>query len=50
MVYMLKYDTVHGKFPGSVAVGDKETLLVNGNPVKVTGHKSIADIKWSTHL
>jgi len=48
MAYMLKYDTVHGRFPGTVEAKDKETLLVNGIPIKVFGHKDPAQIKWDS--
>ena len=34
MKYMLYYDTVHGKYPGTVAV-DNGMLVVDGNPIKV---------------
>jgi glyceraldehyde 3-phosphate dehydrogenase len=46
MVYMLKYDTVHGRFDGTVSVsGDK--LVVNGNEIAVYGEMNPADIPWS---
>ena len=45
MAYMLKYDTVHGKFNGTVEVKDGK-LIVNGFPVRVTAEKDPADIKW----
>lgn len=35
MVYMFKYDTVHGKFKGEVSLKDENTLLLNGKEVKV---------------
>ena len=45
MAYMLKYDTVHGKFDGTVEVKDGK-LIVNGFPVRVTAEKDPADINW----
>lgn len=45
MAYMLKYDTVHGRFNGSVEVKDG-MLVVNGFPVRVTSEKNPADLKW----
>lgn len=45
MAYMLKYDTVHGRFNGSVEVKDGK-LIVNGFPVRVTSEKNPADLKW----
>ena len=45
MVYMLKYDTVHGKFQGTVEVkGDK--LVVNGKEVAVYGCMNPEEIPW----
>ncbi len=46
MVYMLKYDTVHGPFKGTVEVADGK-LIVNGKPVTVFGEMDPAQIKWS---
>ena len=45
MVYMVKYDTIHGKFNGTVAVeGDK--LVVNGKAINVYASKDPAEIPW----
>ncbi len=46
MAYMLKYDTVHGRFNGTVEVKDGK-LIVNGNTIRVTSEKNPADLKWS---
>ena len=46
MAYMLKYDTVHGKFNGTVEVKDGK-LVVNGNAIRVTAEKNPADLKWN---
>jgi glyceraldehyde 3-phosphate dehydrogenase len=45
MAYMLKYDTVHGRFDGTVDVKDGK-LIVNGNPIRVTSEKSPASLRW----
>jgi glyceraldehyde 3-phosphate dehydrogenase len=45
MAYMLKYDSTHGKFDGSVEVKDGK-LIVNGNEIRVTAEKSPANLKW----
>ncbi|MDA0578561.1 MAG: type I glyceraldehyde-3-phosphate dehydrogenase [Verrucomicrobia bacterium] len=45
MVYMLKYDTVHGRFAGTVEAGDGK-LVVNGRPIAVFGQKDPATIPW----
>jgi glyceraldehyde 3-phosphate dehydrogenase len=45
MSYMLKYDSTHGKFPGTVSYsGDK--LMVNGEAVAVSGEKDPSAIPW----
>lgn len=45
MAYMLKYDTIHGKFDGTVEVKDGK-LVVNGNAIRVTAERNPADLKW----
>ncbi len=45
MVYMLKYDTIHGRFNGTVETKDGK-LVVNGKEVHVFAEKNPADIKW----
>ncbi|MBQ6957609.1 MAG: type I glyceraldehyde-3-phosphate dehydrogenase [Bacteroidales bacterium] len=45
MAYMLKYDTVHGKFDGTVEVKDGN-LVVNGNCIRVTAEKDPANLRW----
>jgi glyceraldehyde 3-phosphate dehydrogenase len=46
MAYMLKYDTVHGRFQGDVAVKDGK-LIVNGQEIRVTAEKDPANLKWN---
>jgi len=46
MAYMLKYDTIHGAFKGTVAVKDGK-LVVNGNSIRVTSEKDPANLKWN---
>ncbi|MFR9565928.1 MAG: glyceraldehyde 3-phosphate dehydrogenase NAD-binding domain-containing protein, partial [Rikenellaceae bacterium] len=46
MAYMLKYDSVHGKFNGTVDFNEKE-LIVNGNAIRVTAERNPADLKWN---
>ena len=46
MVYMLKYDTVHGRFDGTVEAKDGN-LVVNGNTIRVTAEKDPANLKWN---
>ena len=46
MAYMLKYDTMHGRFDGTVEVKDGN-LVVNGKTIRVTAEKNPADLKWN---
>ena len=46
MAYMLKYDSTHGKFKGTVEVKDGH-LVVNGNKIRVTAEKDPANLKWN---
>jgi glyceraldehyde 3-phosphate dehydrogenase len=45
LAYMLKYDSVHGRFKGDVAV-DGNTLIVNGRKIRLTALKDPAELKW----
>ncbi|MEG1607103.1 MAG: type I glyceraldehyde-3-phosphate dehydrogenase [Mucinivorans sp.] len=45
MVYMLKYDSIHGQFDGTVEAKDGN-LVVNGNVIRVTAERNPADLKW----
>jgi glyceraldehyde 3-phosphate dehydrogenase len=45
MAYMLKYDSTHGRFNGTVEVKDKN-LVVNGKAIRVTAEKDPANLKW----
>ncbi len=45
MAYMLKYDTVHGRFDGTIEVKDGQ-LVVNGNTIRITSEKNPEDLKW----
>ncbi|MGM9516343.1 type I glyceraldehyde-3-phosphate dehydrogenase [Roseateles sp. DB2] len=45
LAYMLKYDSVHGRFKGDVAV-DGNTLIVNGKKIRLTAVKNPAELKW----
>ncbi|MGI6239803.1 MAG: type I glyceraldehyde-3-phosphate dehydrogenase [Christensenellales bacterium] len=45
MAYMLKYDTVHGRFDGEVSSTD-DALIVNGRKIRVTAERNPADINW----
>ncbi len=46
LAYLLKYDSVHGRFGGTVEVKDGK-LIVNGNTIRVTAERNPEDIKWN---
>ena len=46
MAYMLRYDTMHGQFKGSIEVKDG-ALVVNGHSIRVTAEKDPANLKWN---
>ena len=46
MAYMLRYDTMHDQFKGSVEVKDGK-LVVNGKSIRVTAEKDPANLKWN---
>jgi glyceraldehyde 3-phosphate dehydrogenase len=45
LAYMLKYDTMHGRFNGTVETGDG-CLVVNGKKIRLTAEKDPANLKW----
>ncbi len=45
LAYMLRYDSVHGRFKGEVAV-DGGTLIVNGKRIRLTAERDPAALKW----
>jgi len=46
MAYMLRYDSTHGRFDGTVSVKDGH-LVVNGKTIRVTAEKDPANLKWN---
>ena len=46
LAYMLKYDSVHGRFNGDIAV-DGSNLVVNGKKIRLTAEKDPANLKWN---
>jgi glyceraldehyde 3-phosphate dehydrogenase len=46
LAYMLKYDSVHGNFPGDIAV-DGNTMIVNGKRIRLTAETDPANLKWN---
>jgi glyceraldehyde 3-phosphate dehydrogenase len=46
LAYMLKYDSVHGRFKGDVSVSG-HNLVVNGKNIRLTAEKDPANLKWN---
>ncbi len=46
LAYMLKYDSVHGRFKGEVSV-EGNTLVVNGKKIRLTQERDPANLKWN---
>jgi glyceraldehyde 3-phosphate dehydrogenase len=46
LAYMLKYDSVHGRFAGEIRV-EGSTLIVNGKRIRLTALKDPAELKWA---
>ena len=47
LAYLLKYDSVHGKFKGSIEVNDGN-LVVNGKVIRVTAERNPEDLNWDS--
>lgn len=48
LAYLLKYDSVHGRFPGEVSATESE-LIVNGKTIRVYAEKDPAKLPWTSH-
>ena len=47
LAYMLKYDTMHGQFDGTIEADvEKSQLIVNGKAIRVTAERNPEDLKW----
>ncbi len=47
LAYMLKYDTMHGQFDGTIEADvENSKLIVNGKAIRVTAERNPADLKW----
>ncbi len=44
--HLLKYDSVHGQFPGEVRAEGQDTLVVNGKSIRVLGVRSPKELPW----
>ena len=48
LAYMLKYDTMHGAFEGTIEADvENSKLIVNGKEIRVTAERNPADLKWN---
>lgn len=47
LAHLLKYDSVHGHFPGDVEASE-EAIIVNGKPIKVMAQRNPADLPWGS--
>lgn len=47
MVYMLRYDTTHGKYPGTIEAKDGK-LVVDGHPITIFTEMKVGDIPWAS--
>ncbi|CAJ0991843.1 glyceraldehyde-3-phosphate dehydrogenase [Pantoea sp. Nvir] len=47
MAYMLKYDSTHGRFDGTIEVLQGESLVVNGKEIRVTSEKDPSCLQWN---
>lgn len=45
LAYMLKYDSVHGNFPGDISVSG-DTMTVNGKNIRLTAERDPTNLKW----
>ena len=45
LAYMLKYDSVHGRFKGEVSI-EGQTLIVNGKKIRLTAERDPSALKW----
>lgn len=46
MAYMLKYDSTHGRFDGTIAV-ENGNLVINGKTIRITAERDPANLKWN---
>ena len=47
LAYMLKYDTMHGQFDGTIEADvENSKLIVNGQAIRITAERNPADLKW----
>ena len=47
LAHLLKYDSIHGAFPGEVSVSEGN-LVVNGKVIEITAERNPADLPWGS--
>ena len=45
LAYMLRYDSVHGRFKGEIAI-DGNTLVVNGSRIRLSAERDPSELNW----
>src|SRR3989338_8704573 len=46
LAHLLKYDSVHGRFPGADVQSTGDSIIVNGKPIKVLSKKDPSELPW----
>ncbi len=49
LAHLLKYDSIHGKYPGTVSTDGDNAIVINGDRVEVCAEKDPANIPWKKH-
>lgn len=49
LAHLLKYDSVHGRFPGGDVRATEDSIVVNGRPIKVLSKKDPAELPWKDY-
>lgn len=49
LAHLLKYDSIHGKYPGTVSTDGDNAIVINGDRVEVSAEKDPANIPWKKH-
>lgn len=48
LVHLLKYDSVHGKWDADISIENQDTLVVNGQKIKITSDRDPAQLPWKS--
>ena len=47
--HLLEFDTVHGRYPGTITRNGDETIVIDGKPVTFSEHSTPGDVPWADH-